>query len=77
MPSDAVAEIRRRQNLNLTPEQIAARQIVAHARAIEFMTNIADQRCVVCGREGVTFEQVYRCVYTRECGHRQYQGKVP
>lgn len=76
-PEYRIAELRRRQGPPATPEQIAARRIVANARAIQFLTDISEQRCVVCGQEGVTFEQVYHCVYTKECGHRQYQGKIP
>jgi hypothetical protein len=80
MKNDAafrLAELKRRQGPPLTPEQIAARKIVAGARLVQMFTDIDEHRCVLCGQEGVTLEQIYGCVYTRECGHRQYNGRLP
>lgn len=43
----------------------------------KFQRDIAERRCVSCGREVTRYEKVGRCTYAYPCQHRQYQGDPP
>jgi hypothetical protein len=52
----------------MTPEMAAT--------ARKFLENLANRICPHCQKPIEEEEQIGRCVYSKSCGHRLYQGKA-